>query len=348
MEDTGGMLTRGYFIGEIVDAFSDISGRASTRARLGLLDLNKYLEDFARRSLNILYGLALVDLNVDGPNYPGLDLGDRAAGRAFQITSERTSKKVNDTLAKLTADQIAEFPRVNVLILGTRQATYSLDQTEMERTGFVEEDIWDLDTLCRKCVDLPVDTLQALYEHIRSELTTVRIELEVPDADGRYPTSVADYVEAVPVPTMTDLLAYRTWLTDNDIEEPADAVSRDFEHLARRLALLPRITRDFLVVMIDHRERERRGGIGSWERLEVNADKLDRMNRYPDSEGELRILATYGFARYDEADERGESAYWRLFFPGTSDGFELSFLEYARQRSLPIARSLVSLDFSGF
>jgi hypothetical protein len=51
--------------------------------------------------------LSLVNLNENRSNAPGLDLGDEANGIAFQVTAERTSAKVNETLAKLTAAQIA-------------------------------------------------------------------------------------------------------------------------------------------------------------------------------------------------------------------------------------------------
>lgn len=77
------MLTRGYFIGEIVDALSDVAGQVSTRSRLGLTDLNKHAEDFFKTILNHLLSISLVNLNADRSNEPGLDLGDKANKVAF-------------------------------------------------------------------------------------------------------------------------------------------------------------------------------------------------------------------------------------------------------------------------
>lgn len=88
------MLTRGYFIGEIVDALSDVSGQVSTRGKLGLTDLNKYLEDFIKTTLNHLWSLTLRNLNEERSNFPGLDLGDETSRWAFQVTAERTSGRV--------------------------------------------------------------------------------------------------------------------------------------------------------------------------------------------------------------------------------------------------------------
>src|SRR5262245_16201218 len=124
------MLTRGYFIGEIVDAFSDIAGQVSTRGRLGLTDLNKHAEDFFKTVLNHLFTLSLVNLNEDRSNAPGLDLGDEGNGIAFQVTAERTSAKVNDTLAKLTADHIMAYPKIRVLMIAGKQSSYSLNDAD--------------------------------------------------------------------------------------------------------------------------------------------------------------------------------------------------------------------------
>ena len=51
--------------------------------------------------------IRLVNLNASRSNEPGLDLGDAAEKTAFQTTSEVTSAKVNDTLAKITDEQAA-------------------------------------------------------------------------------------------------------------------------------------------------------------------------------------------------------------------------------------------------
>jgi hypothetical protein len=111
------LLTRGYFIGEIVDALSDVAGQVSTRGRLGLFDLNKHAEDFFKTILNHLYSYSLENLNAERSNAPGLDLGDRSNGIAFQITAERTSAKVNNTLAKLSDEQIKAYPKIRILMI---------------------------------------------------------------------------------------------------------------------------------------------------------------------------------------------------------------------------------------
>lgn len=52
------LLTRGHFIGQIVDDLSDIASQARQRARLGFTDLHVYIENFVMEVLNRAYGLA--------------------------------------------------------------------------------------------------------------------------------------------------------------------------------------------------------------------------------------------------------------------------------------------------
>jgi hypothetical protein len=97
------MITRGYFVGEIIDDLIGISHQVDNRCMLGLTDINKYLEDFFKEVLNKILGTNLINLNQDRSNEPGLDLGDEIAKVAFQVTSQKTSAKINETLAKLTS-----------------------------------------------------------------------------------------------------------------------------------------------------------------------------------------------------------------------------------------------------
>ena len=123
------MITRGHFIGQIIDELSEISHQVDTRCALGLTDLNRHLENFFKDVLNTILGLNLVNLNAERSNNPGLDLGDRAAKTAFQITSIKTSPKVNGTLEKVTDDDLKTYDAIRVLIIGKKQGSYTLDSS---------------------------------------------------------------------------------------------------------------------------------------------------------------------------------------------------------------------------
>lgn len=340
------MLSRGYFIGEIVDALSEVSAQASTRGRLGLTDLHKHAENFFMTILNLAYSYSLSNLNEERSNAPGLDLGDPTNGVAFQITTERTSQKVNHTLGKLTSEQIKAYPKVRILMIGGKQSTYSLDKELCEEVSFTEADIWDTDVLGKRCMDLPIDVLQSIYNHIRAEIARVRIDLEIPDAEGNFPTNIADYTEAIAKPRMSDLTKFNAYLGVDGDREPIETTRAALEALSKNLAALPRITREFLAVMIERRETEDRPGRRG--DIEINADKLERISRYPDFEGELRVLSSYGFVHLDEPTESGESHYWQIRFPGTPGDYELFILDYIEKHDIALNGPLVSLDFTAF
>lgn len=325
-----------------------MAGQVSTRGRLGLTDLNKHAEDFFKTILNHLLSLSLVNLNADRSNEPGLDLGDKTNKVAFQITATRTSAKVNDMLAKLSHEQIKTYTKIRVLMIAGKQSSYTLDDTLSARASFDVDDIWDIDDLGKLCMDLPVDVLQLVYNHVRSELARIKIELEIPDADGKYPTTLADFVEAIPKPQMSDLTKFNKLLEEQGLGEDLDKTQESFATLSTALAKLPRITREFLVMLIERRETERRRPLGGNDYVEINADKLVRISRYPDNDGELRVLDSYGFVRFDEPDEHGESAYWRVFLPGLALEEFLVLLEHVETIGIPLSRPLVALDFSDF
>ncbi|MFL6863576.1 MAG: SMEK domain-containing protein, partial [Allosphingosinicella sp.] len=178
------MITRGHFIGEIVDSLSDIARQVETRTKLNLNDLPVFVETFFKEVLNHLFALQLQNLNAERSNFPGLDLGDRVSGEAFQITAQRSSHKVNESLRKITDEALKDYPSVRILIVGTKQGSYTIDADQEKRVGFTEKRILDVNDMCKLTMDLSIDRLQSLFEQVRRETARVKVELEIPDEDA--------------------------------------------------------------------------------------------------------------------------------------------------------------------
>jgi hypothetical protein len=340
------MITRGHFIGEIVDSLSDIARQVETRTKLNLNDLPVFVESFFKEVLNHLFALQLQNLNAEKSNFPGLDLGDRAKGEAFQITAQRSSHKVNESLRKITDEALKDYPSVRVLIVGTKQGSYAIDADQGKRVGFTEKQILDVNDLCKLTMDLAIDRLQSLFEQVRRETARVKVELEIPDEDGRYPTTMFDFVEARPAARLTDFSEFATFEPVVDWGVTKEAAAEEFRELARELANLPRITREFLAIMIERRDPEhhRLGG----DNFRVNVDRLKRLVRHPDAEGELRLLQAHGFVSYDEPDHRNMSGHWDLRLPGMHSDRYVLINEYLEAKGLSWRRLIVEIDFTGF
>jgi len=75
----------------------------------------------------------LRSLNADKPNYPGLDLGDDATGRAFQITSQRKLPKILSTLKdSIKAGLHTKYPYIQVYVTTDKQRSYSQESIDEE------------------------------------------------------------------------------------------------------------------------------------------------------------------------------------------------------------------------
>jgi hypothetical protein len=336
--------TRGFFIGQLVDDLAAISHQVENRARLGYTDLNRMLEDFFKDVLNAVLDIHLVNLNGIRSNAPGLDLGDPAAKTAFQITSDATSAKVNDTLAKITNEQAASYSQIRILIIGKKQSSYTLAPTLTAKFGVSENNIWDITELCRLAIAMPVLRLQDLHRMVAAEIARVRVELEVPAPDGTYPTKLADYIEPLGRPTRSDATVFFNSESTQGLLTSLEEAKKALDELGDKLARLPRISREFYVFLLTRADEKLSSG-GDYKR--INADMVSRWSRYPDTEGELRILKDQGFIDFEPPSERGESPYWHISVPGDSD-FASAFFYFAEDQNLDWTRVMVGLDFSAF
>lgn len=346
------MITRGHLIGEIIDGLTAVSQQVSTRCQLGLTDLNRYLEDFFRDFLNAALSLNLHNLNEQRSNAPGIDLGDKVNSIAFQITSSKTSEKVNKTL-RVISKGAGEYENNFVLVIGKKQTKYSLEKDLCEKLGFLENDIWDIDDLCRKTISLPLDELQALYEIVRQNLTRVRIELEIPDEDGAFETSIDTYIEKIPKPHLPNFAEYCRYqkAIESAYDHSPEQVRKHFEEFSAELSNLPRITREFYSFLLERREKDDKNtpsGIGYAECLWFNYNKLKRICSFPDLEEELVLLDEHRFADIELNTEPNESHFVRIFAPIRADGFIYELVEYIDAKGIGYRKPIVSLDFSGF
>jgi hypothetical protein len=340
------MITRGHFIGEIVDSLSDIARQVETRTKLNLNDLPVFVESFFKEVLNHLFALQLQNLNAEKSNFPGLDLGDRVNGKAFQITAQRSSHKVNESLWKITDEALKDYPSVRILIIGTKQGSYTIDADQEKRVGFTEKQILDVNDLCKLTMDLPIDRLQSVFEQVRRETARVKVELEIPDEDGIYPTTMFDFVEARPVAKLTDFAEYAAFGPVADWGLTKKAAAEEFGALAQELAHLPRITREFLAIMIERRDPERQRLSG--DDFRINVDRLERLVLHPEADGELRLLQAHGFVTYDEPDHHNMSGYWDLHLQGMPRDRYVLINEYLEAKGLSWRRLITEIDFTGF
>jgi hypothetical protein len=339
------LITRGYFIGNVIDELTAVSQQVKSRAGLQLTDLNRYMEDFCKEILNCVFNHRLINLNEERSNNPGLDLGDESAGVAFQITSTKTSDKVNETLKK-AASQKSKFPKIYILILQDKQGSYTLDDALAKPFGFTEGNILDFGDIFKTVISLPIDRLQSLHDLIIKEVARVKIDLEIPDRQGKYQTNIDSYIEEIPRERFEGVAGYFDYqkkLVD-EFDLSKKDVESDVTRLISTLKKLPRITRQFYVFLLNR---------GSWDasgNRYINADYLDRICKFPDKDGEIRLLGEKDLCWFQEPDGYGESATWNIRPPKAtkSEAFLYELLDFVEKENLSLDKIIVSLDFSEF
>lgn len=348
------MITRGYYLGEIIDDFSVLSSQVKMRNKLGFTDLSVFAENFMRDVLGVLLNIKLENLNSERSNEPGLDLGSIKNEIAFQITSSATSEKINSTLQKITEDQKNTYKKIIVFGMGGKQGKYTLDVTLTCLYDFKDENIWDFNTIARKSVDLEIDKLQELYEMIQKNSARLKVELEIPDENGKYPTSNYEQWEFKPKPTLGSGEKYKDFYNEYyneylDSEKIKDLKS-SLEVLGRKLSELPRVSREFLAMLYERREERescRFSAGNGWQHLIFG--KVKREYNGSDLDGEIDILIDAGFIFFDADDvtEKGPPEIG-LKIPVTSDELQISFVDFIVMKELSFRKVIGEIDLSSF
>lgn len=346
------MITRGHFLGEIIDEFATISEKVKMRTGCGLTDLPVYAENFVRDILNIVIGAKFENLNKDRSNEPGLDLGDRTMKVGIQVTATANSEKVKNTLKKITPAQAEVYDKVIVLIIGKKQGSYTIPNTIKKRKfKFSEDDIWDLGDLVRKAFDLDLAELQRLHKLVRSEVARLKVELEIPDEDGKYPTSGYDMWEVRPKKKVGDGTQFSAFLTDENLvpEVELKEVLYALERLRIALSRLPRVTREFLVML--HKRRGTRSSSrfrsAGWEAALYST--VERLFKGIDLKGELEILEDAGFVEVNGEDphEYGPKEIG-VCITGRVEELAWSLTEFVKIRGMDLRKVIGEVDFSEF
>jgi hypothetical protein len=148
---------------------------------LGLFDINRISEDILIPLLSAVYGYKnLKNLNEDGENYPGIDLGDRLARVAYQITSETGGQKVSKTLQIFCDNNYyTDFGRLIIYIITKKQRSYKGSDWDDITRGKIDfnkkRDIQDFSDLLGDIKRLPLEQILKVEEILDQYFREVNI-----------------------------------------------------------------------------------------------------------------------------------------------------------------------------
>lgn len=149
---------------QIIEMMSIFLYQIKASTAMGKTDINTTAENVLIPLFVELYGYRdLKNLNfAEGPNFPAIDLGDKVARVAFQVTATPDGTKVKETLKMFTKrEQYKDYDRLIVYILNEKQGTYEgtgYDQIIQGRFIFdKDKDIWDFNDVLREVASLQIE-----------------------------------------------------------------------------------------------------------------------------------------------------------------------------------------------
>lgn len=182
------MLRREDYIKQIIDALVSLQRSFEFRISVSLLDANIIAEDFVKNLLNIILDLKLENLNSTTVNQVGIDLGDSDNGVAVQVTSTKTTRKIQATIDKLIEYNLyKKYPQLYVFVLQDKQKSYEPFNTEGFFTFDVKKHILDFKSLIIKIKSLEIEKLRTIKDLIDEEIDNNR---KAPRLRRKPPTSL--------------------------------------------------------------------------------------------------------------------------------------------------------------
>ncbi|MBK1696095.1 hypothetical protein CKO21_02400 [Rhodovibrio salinarum] len=248
-------------------------------------------------------------------------------------------------MEKIDADQRVKYTNIRVLVIGEKQGSYTFTGEPYASFGFTPHMVWDFNDVCGRIMSLSIDKLVDLQGYISRETRRVRIELEIPDEEGRFPTSIDNLIEALPRPQLSGAAKIEAHFEAKGTPIDRTEAEKAIAELSHRLSALPRLTREVFKFLLERRDERSTGFDDSFR---VSDPKLRRIYHGDDLDGDLALLSEASLLSINEPDNHGEAYYWRIHFPGAGDCFHLTFIEYVEDLKLDLRKPLVTLDFSDF
>jgi hypothetical protein len=166
------MIRKTQLINQAHYFLSVIRALIKTNRTVYLTDVNKRAEDFYRDVLNVVEGLALENINIEEPNAAAIDLGDKTARIAIQVTSTKEISKIKSTFEKFIAKGL-NTSYDQLIVLNINEAGVHRAESLDDPSGFrfvIERDLWDMDTVVSRLERCEIETIEKLVDYLKDHV----------------------------------------------------------------------------------------------------------------------------------------------------------------------------------
>jgi len=165
-------ITRKTEMDSIIERLSYIKSQVEISTSQNLIDINIYSENFFRDLLNLVLGHHFQNINIDEKNAAAIDLGDKVAKIAVQVTSTNEVSKIEKTVSKFNEKKLYEtYDNLKIVIVGSKK-TYRKkkigDSSKHELD--VAKDVWDISALVELIGDKSVKDIQEVRHFLEEQV----------------------------------------------------------------------------------------------------------------------------------------------------------------------------------
>jgi hypothetical protein len=197
------MQSRELSINKITNHLGVIKNQIGLRNSIHLYDINIHSEEFFKDLLNKVYGYQLENLNYSYILSESVDLGDSQNGIAFQVTSNKSRKKIAETVRSFYDNGTSrDYPVLKILLLGDKPKRHDSYLQHNEFKFDLRSDIIDFSDLLKSIGKLETPRISEIEHWIDSEMQNNKFGSYTP-------------------PTAPDFDKYFTKFLNNDIDSDA-------------------------------------------------------------------------------------------------------------------------------
>ena len=174
---------------------------------LNLTDINIHAESFYKDLLNMAFGYNLKNLNNEIKNSASIDLSDKEAGVAIQITSTGGLVKTRGTIDSFVEHELNKiYDRLIIFNIVDKVSHRDVEIKSGEYTLDTKKDIWDYKDLVSQIHSLSTEKIRDIKDFLERELirsdaldsakTTIEYSKYQPQARKREPKSLVELLRS--------------------------------------------------------------------------------------------------------------------------------------------------------
>ena len=154
----------------ITTEFSIWEVKLQNLGSMNLFDAHNLSEDSICELLNIIFEYRLSNLNSLKMNFPAIDLGDKSNSLCVQVTSTKSSSKIQQTIDKFNENNLnKDYEELFIIILGKKQKKYPKFNLPKEFTFDPKNQIIDFRDLLNLIKSKPINKLEKISKILQNE-----------------------------------------------------------------------------------------------------------------------------------------------------------------------------------